>query len=165
MSILGTGYFLVGREGYRLMKRQSLGGSMIFICSKNAVAASPGASAYCSVKAAELHLARCMALEGAPMGIRVNVVNPDAVLRGSKIWQGPWRQQRAASLKITEDELEEHYRKRSLLAALGVSGGHCRRRLFLRLRPLGQIDRQFPQCRCRQRRVLHEVSHELRDFR
>jgi len=115
ISILGTGYFLVGREAYKLMKRQNLGGSMIFICSKNAVAASPGASAYCSVKASELHLARCMALEGAPSGIRVNVVNPDAVLRGSKIWQGPWRQQRAASLKITEDELEEHYRKRSLL--------------------------------------------------
>jgi rhamnulose-1-phosphate aldolase/alcohol dehydrogenase len=114
-TIMGTGYFLVGREGYRLLKRQNLGGSMVFICSKNAVAASPGASAYCSVKAAELHLARCMALEGAPMGIRVNVVNPDAVLRGSKIWQGPWRQQRAASLKITEDDLDEHYRKRSLL--------------------------------------------------
>lgn len=115
ISILGTGYFLVGREGYRLLKDQGVGGSMIFICSKNAVAASPGASAYCAVKAAELHLARCMALEGAPHGIRVNVVNPDAVLRGSKIWQGPWRQQRAAALKITEDDLEEHYRKRSLL--------------------------------------------------
>lgn len=114
-SVMGAGYFLVGREGYRLLKRQGLGGSMVFICSKNAVAASPGASAYCAVKAAELHLARCMALEGAPLGIRVNVVNPDAVLRGSKIWQGPWRQQRAASLKISEDELEEHYRKRSLL--------------------------------------------------
>jgi len=115
MAILGTGYFLVGREAYRLMKRQGLGGSMIFIGSKNGVAASPGASAYCSAKAAEVHLARCMALEGAPIGIRVNVVNPDAVLRGSKIWQGPWRQQRAASLKIAVDELEEHYRKRSLL--------------------------------------------------
>ena len=115
MAILGTGYFLVGREGYKILKDQGVGGSMIFICSKNAVAASPGASAYCAVKAAELHLARCMALEGAPHGIRVNAVNPDAVLRGSKIWQGPWRQQRAASLKITEGELEEHYRKRSLL--------------------------------------------------
>ncbi len=114
-TVMGAGYFLVGREGYRLLKRQGLGGSMVFICSKNAVAASPGASAYCAVKAGELHLARCMALEGAPLGIRVNVVNPDAVLRGSKIWQGPWRQQRAASLKISEDELEEHYRKRSLL--------------------------------------------------
>jgi rhamnulose-1-phosphate aldolase/alcohol dehydrogenase len=115
MSILATGYFLVGREGYRLMKRQALGGSMVFIASKNAIAASPGASAYCTAKAAEVHLARCMALEGAPMGIRVNVVNPDAVLRGSKIWQGEWRQQRAAANKISEDELEEHYRKRSLL--------------------------------------------------
>lgn len=114
-DILSTGYFLVGREGYRIMKTQSLGGSMIFVSSKNGVAASPGASAYCTAKAAEIHLARCMALEGAPMGIRVNVVNPDAVLRGSKIWQGEWSQQRAASNKIAVDELEEHYRKRSLL--------------------------------------------------
>jgi rhamnulose-1-phosphate aldolase/alcohol dehydrogenase len=115
MSILGTGYFLVAREAYRLMQRQGMGGSMIFIGSKNAVAASPGASAYCTAKAAEIHLARCLALEGAPLGIRVNVVNPDAVLRGSKIWRGEWRQQRAASNRIKEDELEEHYRKRSLL--------------------------------------------------
>lgn len=115
MDILSTGYFLVGREGYRIMKAQGLGGSMIFIASKNGVAASSGASAYCTAKAAEIHLARCMALEGAPMGIRVNVVNPDAVLRGSKIWQGEWSVQRAASNKIAVSELEEHYRKRSLL--------------------------------------------------
>jgi rhamnulose-1-phosphate aldolase/alcohol dehydrogenase len=115
MSILGTGYFLVAREAYRLMQRQRLGGSMIFIGSKNAIAASPGASAYCTAKAAEIHLARCMALEGAAHGIRVNVVNPDAVLRGSKIWQGEWRKQRAAANRISEDELEEHYRRRSLL--------------------------------------------------
>jgi NAD(P)-dependent dehydrogenase (short-subunit alcohol dehydrogenase family) len=56
-----------------------------------------------------------MALEGAPFGIRVNVVNPDAVLRGSKIWQGEWRQQRAQSNRIKEEELDEFYRKRSLL--------------------------------------------------
>jgi rhamnulose-1-phosphate aldolase/alcohol dehydrogenase len=115
VAILATGYFLVAREAFRLMKRQGLGGSMVFIGSKNAVVASPGASAYCTVKAAELHLARCMALEGAPLGIRVNAVNPDAVLRGSKIWKGLWRRQRAAALQIAEDELEEHYRKRSLL--------------------------------------------------
>jgi rhamnulose-1-phosphate aldolase/alcohol dehydrogenase len=115
MDILATGYFLVGREAYRLMKDQGLGGSMVFISSKNGVAASPGASAYCTAKAAEIHLARCMALEGAPFGIRVNVVNPDAVLRGSKIWQGEWSQQRAASNRIAVSELEEHYRKRSLL--------------------------------------------------
>lgn len=115
MDILATGYFLVGREGYRVLKSQGLGGSMVFIASKNGVAASPGASAYCTAKAAEIHLARCMALEGAPLGIRVNVVNPDAVLRGSKIWKGAWSQQRAASNKIAVDDLEEHYRKRSLL--------------------------------------------------
>ncbi|GLS17543.1 short chain dehydrogenase [Labrys miyagiensis] len=115
ISILATGYFLVAREGYRLMKTQGNGGSIVFIGSKNGVSASAGASAYCTAKAAELHLARCMALEGAPFGIRINSVNPDAVLRGSKIWQGEWRQQRAASNKIAEDDLEEFYRKRSLL--------------------------------------------------
>ncbi|MBP0579671.1 bifunctional rhamnulose-1-phosphate aldolase/short-chain dehydrogenase [Labrys sp. LIt4] len=115
ISILATGYFLVAREGYRLMKTEGNGGSLVFIASKNGVSASAGASAYCTAKAAEIHLARCMALEGAPHGIRVNVVNPDAVLRGSKIWQGEWRQQRAASNKIGEDDLEEFYRKRSLL--------------------------------------------------
>jgi rhamnulose-1-phosphate aldolase/alcohol dehydrogenase len=114
-SILATGYFLSARAGYRIMKDQGLGGSIVFIASKNALAASPGASAYCSAKAAEVHLARCLALEGAPYGIRANTVNPDAVLRGSKIWQGEWRAQRAASNKVSEAELEEVYRQRSLL--------------------------------------------------
>ncbi len=115
ISILATGYFLSARAGYRIMKDQSLGGSIVFIASKNALAASPGASAYCAAKAAEVHLARCLALEGAPLGIRANTVNPDAVLRGSKIWQGEWRAQRAASNKVSENELEEVYRQRSLL--------------------------------------------------
>ena len=115
IAILATGYFLSARGGYRIMKDQGLGGSIVFIASKNALAASPGASAYCTAKAAEVHLARCIALEGAPLGIRANTVNPDAVLRGSKIWQGEWRTQRAASNKVSEDELEEVYRQRSLL--------------------------------------------------
>jgi len=115
LSILATGYFLAAREGYRIMKDQGLGGSIVFVGSKNALAASPGASAYCTAKAAEVHLARCLALEGAPHGIRANTVNPDAVLRGSKIWQGEWRAQRAASNKVAESELEEVYRQRSLL--------------------------------------------------
>ncbi len=115
LEILGTGYFLVAREAYRVMLRQGLGGAIVFIASKNGLAASPGASAYCTAKAAEIHLARCLALEGAPHGIRVNVVNPDAVLQGSKIWSSEWRQQRAAAYRIEESELEEHYRQRSLL--------------------------------------------------
>jgi rhamnulose-1-phosphate aldolase/alcohol dehydrogenase len=115
MAILGTGYFLVGREAFRVMKKQNAGGSMIFIASKNGMTASAGTSAYGAMKAAEIHMARCMALEGAPLGIRVNTVNPDAVLRGSKLMSGDYRKSRAESLKIKPDELEEHYRKRSLL--------------------------------------------------
>ena len=88
----------------------------MFVGSKNALAASAGASAYCTAKAAEIHLARCLALEGAPLGIRVNVVNPDAVIRGSRIWSsGSWREERAAANKIGTGDVEESYRKRSLL--------------------------------------------------
>ncbi|WP_407865810.1 bifunctional rhamnulose-1-phosphate aldolase/short-chain dehydrogenase [Phyllobacterium phragmitis] len=115
IDILATGYFLVSREAFRLFRRQKLGGNVVFVASKNGLAASPGASAYCTAKAAEIHLARCLALEGADAGIRVNTVNPDAVLRGSKIWNGEWREQRAASSKIEVSDLEEHYRNRSLL--------------------------------------------------
>ncbi|MBF2713041.1 bifunctional rhamnulose-1-phosphate aldolase/short-chain dehydrogenase [Agrobacterium vitis] len=115
IDILATGYFLVSREAFRLFRRQALGGNVVFVASKNGLASSPNASAYCTAKAAEIHLARCLALEGADAGIRVNTVNPDAVLRGSKIWNGEWREQRAASSKIEVDDLEEHYRKRSML--------------------------------------------------
>jgi rhamnulose-1-phosphate aldolase/alcohol dehydrogenase len=115
MDILATGYFLVGRDAFALMKRQGLGGSIVFVGSKNALVASPGASAYCSAKAAALHLARCLAAEGAPIGVRANVVNPDAVIRGSRIWSGTWRSERAASNKIEETDVEEFYRNRSML--------------------------------------------------
>ncbi|KZE36791.1 bifunctional rhamnulose-1-phosphate aldolase/short-chain dehydrogenase [Chelatococcus daeguensis] len=115
IDILATGYFLVSREAFRLFRRQGLGGTVVFVSSKNGLASSPNAAAYCTAKAAEIHLARCLALEGAEAGIRVNTVNPDAVLRGSKIWSGEWREQRAASSNLAVDELEEHYRKRSLL--------------------------------------------------
>jgi rhamnulose-1-phosphate aldolase/alcohol dehydrogenase len=115
MDILATGYFLIARQAFQLFKVQGIGGSIVFIGSKNALAASPGAAAYCTAKAAELHLARCLALEGAPHAIRVNVVNPDAVLRGSRIWQGEWAHQRAAQNKTSVDNLESVYRERSLL--------------------------------------------------
>ncbi|HTW26092.1 MAG TPA: bifunctional rhamnulose-1-phosphate aldolase/short-chain dehydrogenase [Acetobacteraceae bacterium] len=114
-DILATGYFLVAREAFRLMQAQGRGGSIVFIGSKNALVPSAGAAAYCAAKGAELQLARCLALEGAPHGIRANVVNPDAVLRGSRIWQGEWGEQRAASYKVGREELEAVYRDRSLL--------------------------------------------------
>ncbi|TKB17415.1 MAG: bifunctional rhamnulose-1-phosphate aldolase/short-chain dehydrogenase [Mesorhizobium sp.] len=115
MDILSTGYFLVSREAFRLFRTQKIGGNVVFVASKNGLAASPNAAAYCTAKAAEIHLARCLALEGAEAQIRVNVVNPDAVLRGSKIWSGEWKEQRAAAYKMSTDDLEEHYRSRSML--------------------------------------------------
>ncbi len=115
MDILSTGYFLVSREAFKLLRKQGIGGAVVFVASKNGLAASPNASAYCTAKAAEIHLARCLALEGAEAGIRVNTVNPDAVLRGSKIWSGEWLDQRASTYQTDKDGLEEMYRQRSLL--------------------------------------------------
>jgi len=114
-SILSTGYFLVSRSAYTMMKAQNMGGSIVFVASKNGLVASANASAYCTAKAAEIQLARCVALEGAVHGIRANVVNPDAVLRGSKIWSGKWKEERASAYNMSTDDLEEHYRQRSLL--------------------------------------------------
>ncbi|MDB2369161.1 bifunctional rhamnulose-1-phosphate aldolase/short-chain dehydrogenase [Octadecabacter sp.] len=115
MDILSTGYFLVSREAFRLMRTQDMGGAVVFVASKNGLAASPNASAYCTAKASEIHLARCLALEGADAGIRVNVVNPDAVLRGSKIWEGEWLEQRADTYGTNKEGLEDMYRERSML--------------------------------------------------
>jgi NAD(P)-dependent dehydrogenase (short-subunit alcohol dehydrogenase family) len=113
-SVLAEGYFLAARSAFTLMKKS--GGSIVFVGSKNALAATPNASAYASAKAAALHLARCLALEGAPHGIRVNTVNPDAVLKGSHIWDGAWRDERAKAYGVEPGaELEELYRTRSLL--------------------------------------------------
>ncbi|MBS1888603.1 MAG: bifunctional aldolase/short-chain dehydrogenase [Actinobacteria bacterium] len=113
--ILATGYFLVSRAAFELLARQGLGGSIVFVASKNAVVAGRNAAAYSSAKAAELHLARCLAEEGGPAGIRVNTVNPDAVLQGSRIWGSDWREERAAAYGIAPEELEEHYRRRTTL--------------------------------------------------
>lgn len=114
MSVLVEGYFLSARAAFAQMKLSG-GGSIVFIGSKNGLAASPGAVAYSTAKAAELHLARGLALEGAAHGIRVNSVNPDAVLKGSRIWDGEWRRERAEAYGIAPEQLEAHYRDRSLL--------------------------------------------------
>src|SRR4051794_16388015 len=114
-AILGTGYFLVGREAFRVLRPQDRGGSVVFVASKNALVAGKNAAAYSSAKAAELHLARCLAEESGAAGIRVNTVNPDAVLQGSRIWGSTWREERAAAYGIDPDDLEEHYRKRTTL--------------------------------------------------
>lgn len=117
-DVLAQGYFLTAKHAWPLLEGMAAqgGSSVIFIGSKNAVAAAKNASAYASAKAAANHLARCLALEGAEHGIRVNVVNPDAVIKGSRIWDGDWRQERAGAHGIDSgEELEDHYRQRSML--------------------------------------------------
>src|SRR6266699_1428928 len=114
-NVLATGYFLVSREGFRLLQAQARGGNLVFIASKNALVAGKNAAAYSTAKAAEAHLARCLAEEGGQFGIRVNTVNPDAVLAGSRIWDSSWRQERAATYGVAPDQLEEVYRKRTTL--------------------------------------------------
>src|SRR5699024_1613811 len=115
MGVLVTGYFLVARESCKLMKEQEIGGSMVFVGSKNSIYAGKNAAAYSTAKAAEVHLARTIAADGGQHGIRVNSVLPDAVIRGSKIWDSNWKEERASSYGIDADELEEHYRKRTIL--------------------------------------------------
>jgi rhamnulose-1-phosphate aldolase/alcohol dehydrogenase len=115
MSVLGTGYFLIAREAFKVLRAQDRGGSVIFVASKNGLVGGRNASAYSSAKALEIHLARCLAEEGGAAGIRVNTVNPDAVLQGSSIWSSAWREQRARTYGIEPDQLEEHYRARTTL--------------------------------------------------
>ena len=115
MNVLGTGYFLVSREAFTIMKLQKTGGNMIFIGSKNSIYAGKNASAYSAVKALEVHLARCIAAEGGDYGIRANSVLPDAVLQGSAIWGSKWKEERAAAYGIEPDQLDEHYRQRTVL--------------------------------------------------
>ena len=115
LNVLATGYFLVAREGFRLLTEQARGGNLVFVASKNALVAGKNAAAYSTAKAAEVHLARCLAEEGGPHSIRVNTVNPDAVLAGSRIWDGAWRKERAATYGVAPDQLEEIYRKRTTL--------------------------------------------------
>lgn len=115
MAVLSTGYFLVAREAFKLFKTQGVGGNIVFVGSKNSLAAGKNAAAYSSAKAAEIHLARCLAEEGGAFGIRVNSVLPDGVLAGSSIWDGAWRAERAANYGIDPDKLEDFYKNRTTL--------------------------------------------------
>jgi rhamnulose-1-phosphate aldolase/alcohol dehydrogenase len=117
-AVLARGYFLAAREAFRVMVEQGGGGSIVFVASKNALVAGANAAAYSSAKAASLHLARCLAEEGGPHGIRVNTVNPDAVIEGSAIWSSDWKAERANAYGVAADDLESFYRGRT---KLGVS--------------------------------------------
>ncbi len=115
LDINTTGHFLVAAEAVRLMKEQGTGGSLVFIGTKNVPAPGADFGAYSVSKAAEVQLARVLALENGQHGIRVNVVNPDAIFQGSRLWSDEVRQERAAAHGVSLDQLEDFYHQRTLL--------------------------------------------------
>lgn len=114
-DILVKGQFLVTQAAIRIMKQQALGGDVINIVSKNALVSGPNNAGYGSAKAAQLHLSRLNAAELGADKIRVNVVNPDAVIADSKIWAGAWAEGRAKAYGVKVEELPAFYAKRTLL--------------------------------------------------
>ncbi len=115
-AVNSTGHFLVAREGMRVLKAQGLGGAFVFVATKNVMSPGKDFAAYSAAKAAEAQLAKVLALEGGPHGIRSNIVNPDAVFRDSKLWSEEVRRERARAQGITVEQLEDFYRKRNILA-------------------------------------------------
>jgi NAD(P)-dependent dehydrogenase (short-subunit alcohol dehydrogenase family) len=114
-DVLVKGQFFVTQEGVSIMRKQGLGGDIINIASKNALVSGPNNAGYGSAKAAQIHLSRLNAAELGKNKIRVNVVNPDAVISDSKIWEGEWAAGRAKAYGIPVEELPEYYAKRTLL--------------------------------------------------
>jgi NAD(P)-dependent dehydrogenase (short-subunit alcohol dehydrogenase family) len=114
-DILVKGQFLVTQSAVSLMRKQQMGGDVINIVSKNALVSGPNNAGYGSAKAAQLHLSRLNAAELGVDKIRVNVVNPDAVIADSKIWAGEWAEGRAKAYGVKVEELPAFYAKRTLL--------------------------------------------------
>lgn len=114
-DILVKGQFIVSKAGIEVMRKQGFGGDLVNIVSKNAVVAGPNNPGYGSAKAAQAHLTRLMAAELGPDKIRVNTVNPDAVISDSNIWSGGWAEGRAKAYGVTVAELPAYYAKRTLL--------------------------------------------------
>jgi len=114
-DILVKGQFFVTQKGIEIMRKQGFGGDVLNIVSKNALVSGPNNAGYGSAKAAQLHLARLNAAELGKDKIRVNVVNPDAVISGSNIWSGGWAEGRAKAYGITVEELPAYYASRTLL--------------------------------------------------
>jgi rhamnulose-1-phosphate aldolase/alcohol dehydrogenase len=114
-AVLARGAFLVSRAAARVMLASGMPGDIVYVVSKNAVAAGPSNIAYGAAKADQAHQVRLLAAELGPYGIRVNGVNPDGVVEGSGIFTGEWREERAAAHGVTPDELGTYYAGRTLL--------------------------------------------------
>jgi rhamnulose-1-phosphate aldolase/alcohol dehydrogenase len=114
-NVMPRGSFLVSRESAKAMRRQGLGGDIVYIASKNAVAAGPKNVAYSSAKASQAHQVRLLAAELGEHGIRVNGINPDGVVRGSGIFSGGWGADRAGVYGVNEEDLGKYYAQRTLL--------------------------------------------------
>ena len=114
-DVMARGSFLVSREAARVLAAQDMGGDIVYIVSKNSVVAGPSNVAYGAAKADQAHQVRLLAAELGPLGIRVNGINPDGVVRGSGIFAGGWGAQRAAVYGVPESELGAFYAKRTLL--------------------------------------------------
>lgn len=121
-DVLVKGQFLVTQTCVNIMRKQALGGDVINIVSKNALVSGPNNAGYGSAKAAQLHLSRLNAAELGPDKIRVNVVNPDAVIADSKIWAGAWAEGRAKAYGVKVEELPAFYAKRTLLNEIILPG-------------------------------------------
>ena len=117
-NVLVKGQFLVTQEAVRIMRTQDLGGDIINIASKNGIASGPNNVGYGTAKAAQQHMTRLLAAELGASKIRVNTINPDGVIVGSRIWQGTWAEGRAKAHNIRVDELPEHYGQRNLLGEI-----------------------------------------------
>ena len=115
LDVNATGHFLATRAALRLMASQRTGGSIVMVATKNVMAPGKDFAAYSAAKAAQAQLARVAAMEAGAIGVRVNMINPDAVFRNSGLWSPEVRQNRAAAHGIPEADLEEHYRTRNLL--------------------------------------------------
>lgn len=114
-DVISRGQFEVTKAAVEVMRAQRLGGDVVNIVSKNALVSGPNNVAYGTAKAAQLHMSRLLAAELGKDKIRVNVVNPDAVIEGSKIWEGEWAQGRAKAYGVSLEELPAFYAKRTIL--------------------------------------------------
>ena len=115
LDVNATAHLLVSQEAVRIMRVQGIGGSLIFVVTKNVTAPGAGFGAYSAAKAAEAQLARVLAIENGRYGIRSNIINPDSVFQDSRLWSEELREQRAAAHGVAVSELEEFYMRRNIL--------------------------------------------------